>query len=1505
MRQRLPKAQGLYDPANEHENCGIGFVANIKGVKSNEIVRRGLEVLVNMTHRGAESSDNKSGDGAGILMQVPHDLFSSFGFNLPAPGKYASGLVFLPRNEKESITCVTELNNQLASEGLDLIGYRDVPVNNKVLGEIAKSNEPVIRQVFVQGNFEQDVLERKLFIARKVTENAIRTSALKQKEHFYIVSLSSKVFIYKGMLTPEQLGEYFLDLKHPAISSAIALVHSRFSTNTFPTWDLAQPFRLMAHNGEINTIKGNRLWMEAREGLLESDLFGDDLKKLFPVIEPNKSDSASLDNVLEFLFLTGRTLPHALTMLIPESWNDKNPIPQSLKAYYEYHSTIMEPWDGPASIVFSDGRYIGGTLDRNGLRPSRFVITKNDMIVMGSEVGVQTFPAEEIVMKGRLRPGKLLLVDTQLGIIIPDEEIKSQLSRLHPYENWLKENRISMDDIEVKKRVPSSIGEKFNSYLKAFGYNKEDLEQIIFPMTTSANEPVGSMGNDTPMAALSEKPQRLFSYFRQLFAQVTNPPIDPIREGLVMALTSYIGSVSKNLLIETPAQCRSIKFTTPVVNNTDLGKIKDYRREEFTHVTIPITFKTKEGGKGLKSALEKICKAAEKAVDDNNNYVILSDRNISPDEAPVPSLLATSAVHHHLVKTKKRMQIGLIIETGEAREVMHFALLLGYGASVINPYLCFASIDEMVQQGKIKLSYDEARENYIKSVNKGLLKIMSKMGISTLRSYHGAQMFEAVGISREVIDLYFTGTSSRIGGVGFDEIAREAAIFHEAAFDEMQEEGPFENFGAYAFRKNGEKHGWNPETIGLLQWATAENDYSKYKEYAQRVDNDNKTPLFLRGFLKVKFGKAIDVNEVEPVEAIMKRFVTGAMSYGSISKEAHEALALAMNSIGGRSNTGEGGEDASRFKSNARSAIKQVASGRFGVTNNYLVNADELQIKIAQGAKPGEGGQLPGYKVDKVIAHLRNSTPGITLISPPPHHDIYSIEDLAQLIFDLKCTNPSAKISVKLVSESGVGTVAAGVAKAHADLIVISGTEGGTGASPISSIKHAGLPVELGLAEVQQTLVLNNLRGRVKLQTDGQLKTGLDVIKMALMGAEEFGFATSSLVVLGCIMMRKCHLNTCPAGIATQDEELRKRFIGKYKNLINFFTFIATEVREHLASMGVKSLDEIIGRADLLETNTEVGHWKTKGLDLTSLTYFPKEGRKFPIRHTTVQKHKVDQVLDHELIRQARPAIQNKIKVWMAHPIANTDRTVGAMLSGEVSKVYGEEGLPKDTINCTFTGSAGQSFGAFLVKGVTMRLEGDSNDYLGKGLSGGKIVVVPPKGSTFKPESNIIIGNTVLYGATSGYLYVHGVAGERFAVRNSGAYAVVEGVGDHCCEYMTGGRVVVIGSTGRNFAAGMSGGIAYVLDESGRFDYFCNKGLVDLNPVHDYDDIQELQHMLSKHLLHTNSAKAREILVNWDFYLPKFIKVIPFEYKKVLQQQKLMELEQKLAETEDAPYIRE
>ncbi len=1504
MQKRFPKAIGLYDPANEHENCGIGFVANIKGSQSHDIVKRGLEVLVNMTHRGAESSDNKSGDGAGIFLQVPHEFCSSLGFELPEPGKYGTGLLFLPEEDREALLCQDELNKNLLEEGLELIGYRDVPIDSSVIGEIAKRTEPRIRQVFVKGNYEQDKLERKLYIARKVTERVIRESDLLDKEAFYIPSLSSKIIIYKGMLTPAQVGEYFLDLQNPKLKSAIALVHSRFSTNTFPSWDLAQPFRIMAHNGEINTIKGNRLWMQARESLLKSDLFGDDLKKLFPVISPNMSDSASLDNVLEFLVLTGRSLPQALSMLIPESWNDKNPIPKSLKAYYEYHSTIMEPWDGPASIVFSDGRYIGGTLDRNGLRPSRYVITKNDMIVMGSEVGVQTFAPEEIKEKGRLKPGKLLLVDTKLGIIIPDDEIKEELAHKNPFENWLKENRIRLKDIEVKQRVKSSI-DNYETYLKTFGYSREDVNTLITPMAEAGMEPVTSMGNDTPIAAMSDKPQRLFNYFRQLFAQVTNPPIDPIREGLVMALTNYIGSASKNILEYNPAHCRLIKFESPIVTNTDLGKIKDYRREEFTHVTIPMLFPVSEGGKGLERVLTEMCDAAEKAVDNEMNYIILSDRNVNAELAPVPSLLAVAAVHHHLIKKQKRMQIGIIVETGEAREVMHFALLLGYGASVINPYLAFAAIDDQVKNGKIKTEYDVARENYIKAVDKGLMKILSKMGISTLRSYHGGQIFEAAGISEELITKYFTGTSSKIGGVGLDELAKETILFHEKAFNPKVEDDLLNSTGQYAYRKYGEKHGWNPETIGLLQWSTRNGDYAKFKEYTSIVDKDNQTPLFLRGFLKLKGRQPIDINEVEPVESITKRFVTGAMSYGSISKEAHTAMALAMNEIGGRSNTGEGGEDAERFKSPARSSIKQIASGRFGVTSNYLTNADELQIKVAQGAKPGEGGQLPGFKVDKIIAKLRNSTPGITLISPPPHHDIYSIEDLAQLIYDLKCTNPTANVSVKLVSESGVGTIAAGVAKAHADLIVIAGSEGGTGASPTSSVKHAGMPVEIGLAETQQTLVMNNLRGRVKLQTDGQLKTGLDVVKMAILGAEEFGFATSALITLGCIMMRKCHLNTCPAGIATQNEELRKRFIGKYKYTVNFMQFIAQEVREYLAELGFKSLDEIVGRTDLLEQNPEVGNWKTKGIDLSKLLHFPEEGKIYPLHHTTNQKHGIDDIMDWQLIEEAQPALLNQSKVWIAKNITNLDRATGSTLSGEVSKRYGEEGLPKNTINCKFDGSAGQSFGAFLAKGVAFKLEGDANDYLGKGLSGGKIIVVPPTGSTFKPEENIIIGNTVLYGATAGNVYVRGVAGERFCVRNSGAHAVVEGVGDHCCEYMTGGRVVVIGKTGRNFAAGMSGGVAYVLNEEGNFEYFCNKGLVELSPVEDASDVQELQFLLNKHLLHTNSEKAQDILVNWNKYLPKFVKVIPFEYKKVLQEQKIKELEQKLKETEDAPHINE
>lgn len=1502
---RLQRKFGLYNPENEHDSCGIGFVAHIKGQKSHEIIQRGLEVLTNMAHRGAESADNKTGDGAGITIQVPHDFYLYHGIKIPNPGEYGTGLIFLPKKEEEAKWCKEKLLQVIIEEGLAFIEFRQVPVNNSVLGEIAISSEPSILQVFISARLEQDELERKLYIVRKKIEREVRNSNLSGKEAFYILSLSTKVLVYKGLFTPDQLAGYYPDLCDPYLKSAIALVHSRFSTNTFPTWDLAQPFRYLSHNGEINTIKGNRLWMHARESLLKSELFGEDLKKLFPVIEPGKSDSASLDNVLEFLMLTGRTIPHALSMLIPESWNDKNPIPDSLKAFYEYHSTFMEPWDGPASILLTDGRYIGGTLDRNGLRPSRYLITKNDLIVMGSETGVQTFKGEEIKEKGRLRPGKLLLVDTQLGIIIPNEEMKAELARRNPYANWLKENRLNLEEIEVQKRVSSSLGNKYPTYLKVFGYSKEDIEVIIKPMAVDGKEPVSSMGNDTPMAIFTRKPQRLFNYFRQMFAQVTNPAIDPIREGLVMALTNYIGSIQKNLLIETPGHCKLIKFKSPIITNTDLGKIKDLKHETFSHVTLQMVFNANSGGKGLESALKKLCESAEKAVDNKNNFIILSDKHISEKLAPIPSLLAVSAIHHHLISIKKRMQVGLIVETGEAREIHHFALLIGYGASIINPYTSFAILYNLVKSGKITIPYSKARQNYIKSIDKGLLKIISKMGICTLRSYFGAQIFEAVGIGKDVIEKYFKGTSSRIGGIGLDEIAKETLEDHKIAYRINNGNEQTLHKGIYAYRKDGEYHAWDPEAIGLLQWSTANNDYRKFKEFSGLSDLHTRRPVFLRGLFDFR-KNPIDISEVEPIPAIMKRFVTGAMSFGSISKEAHEALAIAMNKIGGRSNTGEGGENPKRFntgsnKGNRRSAIKQVASGRFGVNTHYLVNADEIQIKISQGAKPGEGGQLPGHKVDKVIARIRNSLPGITLISPPPHHDIYSIEDLSQLIFDLKCVNENAKISVKLVAEDGVGTIAAGVAKAHADLIVISGTEGGTGASPAGSIKHAGIPFEMGLAETHQTLVINNLRDRVKIQADGQIKTGRDIIIAGMLGAEEFGIATAGLIVLGCVMMRKCHLNTCPTGIATQDKELRKRFLGKSEYVVNYFNFLASEVREYMAQLGFRKFDELVGRSDLLFVRKDINHGKVKKLDVSSIISYPKESDINPLYNTGLQHHKIDEVIDKEIIRLSVKALKNKEKVWITKEITNTHRSIGAMLSGEITKKYGLEGLPEDTVNCNFYGSAGQSFGAFLVNGVSFRLEGDANDYLGKGLSGGKIVVVLPTSSTLKAEENIIIGNTILYGATKGQIYVNGIAGERFCVRNSGAIAVVEGVGDHGCEYMTGGRVVVLGRTGRNFAAGMSGGIAYILDINGDFSYYCNQDMVELTILTDYEDVRELQEMISTHWKHTKSTIAEKVLVNWDEYLPKFVKVLPLEYKKVLNEIKLREVNLKLRRADYDP----
>jgi glutamate synthase (NADPH) large chain len=1500
MKTERPKQQGLYRQEFEHANCGIGFVAHLKGKKSHSIIKQGLDILTNMTHRGAEGADSKTGDGAGVLIQVPRDFYLIQGYSLPPEGQFGTGLIFFPQDSTDASKCQEILVNIIKEEGVNLIGFREVPRNNSVIGEISRAAEPEIVQILLGADVPQADLEVKLYIIRKRTEIAIRNSGIKQKNFFYIPSLSTKVLVYKGMLTSIQLGEYFLDLNDERLQSAIALVHSRFSTNTFPSWDLAQPFRMLGHNGEINTIKGNRFWMEARESILKSDKLGD-LTRLYPIIEPDKSDSASLDNVLEFLIMSGKSLPYAMSVLIPESINDKNPISPELKAFYKYHSTFLEPWDGPASLIFSDGRYIGGMLDRNGLRPSRYVITTNDLIVMGSEAGVQTFAPGEIREKGRLKPGKMLLVDTEAGKIFYDKELKAELAAEYPYGQWIQQNMVKLEKIETGHQETTDMGEEYNKYITSFNYSLEDTDRIIKEMAATGKEPIGSMGNDVPVAVLSKKPYRLFNYFKQLFAQVTNPPIDPIREELVMTLSGYLGSLQQNLLETSPDHVKMVRFRNPVISNTYFQVVKNLRYKGFSAANLALHFDAAKGAEGLRTAVEQLCRDAEKAVDEGKNYIILSDRGISENAAPIPSLMAVSAVHHHLIKTRKRMQIDIVVESAEPREVMHFALLFGYGASIINPYMSLAVIDKLIKDKAIQLDYQKAEENYVNAVNKGILKIMSKMGISTLRSYRSAQIFEAVGIHPDVINKYFAGTVSRIGGIGMEEIAEEVLIPHRKAFTpEVQPEILTE--GVYSYRKYGEHHAWNPESISLLQWSTSTADYKKFKEYTARVNADTASPGFIRGLLRIKTNP-IPIEEVEPVEKIMKRFVTGAMSYGSISREAHETLAIAMNRIGGRSNTGEGGEDPERFKplengDSVRSAIKQVASGRFGVTTEYLVNADELQIKIAQGAKPGEGGQLPGHKVDKIIAKTRYAIPGITLISPPPHHDIYSIEDLSQLIFDLKNVNPKAKVSVKLVSESGVGTIAAGVTKAGADLITISGYEGGTGASPSSSIKHAGLPLEIGLAETQQTLVMNNLRKKVIVQADGQLKSGRDIIIASLLGAEEFGFSTSALIVLGCVMMRKCHLNTCPVGVATQNPELRKRFRGKADNLVTFFTFMAQEVREQLAELGFRKMDDIIGRFDLLERNPEVNHWKIKNLDLSALLTMPSEASENAMHCCDVQDQKTDHILDRELIIEAEKAITDLWPVVIVRPIHNTDRTTGAMLSGKIAMLYGSKGLPDGTIKCRLRGSAGQSFGAFLSPGVELFLEGDSNDYLGKGLSGGRIIVVPPEGSTFEPDKNIIIGNTVLYGATRGEIYISGVAGERFGVRNSGANAVVEGVGNHCCEYMTGGRVVVLGTTGSNFAAGMSGGIAYVFNENGDFDFYCNMGMVELSLVEDYGDVNELTELIKRHHQFTGSRKAKMILDDLYKYIPMFIKVIPYDFKKVLQEQKLEEIRKKIADVE-------
>ncbi len=1500
MQDLLSATQnGLYDPTYEHDACGVGLVLNIKGAKSHAIVENGLRVLENMMHRGAENADNKTGDGAGIMLQIPHEFILLHGIPVPEKGHYGAGLVFLPKTEAEQEKCMQIINHYAAKEDLRILAVRDVPVNSDILGEMALVNEPAIKQIFVVGEegLPTDVLEHKLYLLRMKIEKEIfdsQTLSFATKKAFYIPSLSSKRIIYKGMLTSNQLRHYFPDLLHPHLTSAIALVHSRFSTNTFPTWDLAQPFRLVGHNGEINTIKGNRLWMEARESVLKSDLLGN-IKDLWPIVQPYMSDSASFDNVLEFLVMSGKSLPHALAMMIPESWNDKNPISGDLKAFYEYHSLFMEPWDGPATILFSDGRYAGGLLDRNGLRPARYLITHNDMMVVASETGVLPIEPSEIKERGRLRPGKMLMVDTEEGTIQYDAELKETLAKAYPYRQWLSKNRISLDDVSSGRTIKYSV-DNYTKLLKAFGYYKEDIEKILTPMAAEGKEPTASMGNDTPLAVLSNKPQRLFTYFRQLFAQVTNPPIDPIREELVMSLAGYIGSLHKNILEPMPEHTKMVGLSNPFLSNRELDLLVNLSYKGFKAEVIPMLFDPKKGAKGLDDAIETLCQKAENAVDNGSNYIVISDRGVDKDNVAIPSLLAVSAVHHYLIERRKRMQIDIVVESAEPREVMHFALLFGYGANAVNPYLALAVIEDVVKRGDIQLDFHTAMKNYVKAINKGLLKTMSKMGISTLKSYIGAQMFEAIGISSSIIDKYFKGTISKIEGIDLGDLASDTIEAFYEAFEQDFDNPALISQGIYAWRRNGEYHAWNPETIRKLQMATRLGSYEKFKDYTDGIDFKTEK-VFLRDFLWFKPSKnPIDIAEVEPVSAITKRFVTGAMSFGSISREAHEAMAIAMNSIGGRSNTGEGGELAERFQTNARSSIKQVASGRFGVTTEYLVNADELQIKIAQGAKPGEGGQLPGFKVDKIIALTRHSIPGISLISPPPHHDIYSIEDLAQLIFDLKNVNPQAEISVKLVAESGVGTVAAGVAKAKADRILISGCEGGTGASPASSIKHAGLPLEIGLAEVQQTLVLNGLRGQIILQTDGQLKTGRDIIVAAMMGAEEFGFATSALIVLGCIMMRKCHLNTCPVGVATQNEELRKKFLGRSEYLVNYFNFLAEEVREHLASLGFTSLEQVIGRADLLKYIKSDNSSKIEKLDLSRLIYFPNQGES--IRHTKDQDHKISDVMDVELIATARPAIDKGLAVEMSRVIKNTDRTVGGMLSGVIAKKYGNDGLPTDTIQCKFTGSAGQSFGGFLAHGVTFRLEGDANDYVGKGLSGGKIIIVPPSVSTYKPEENIIAGNTLLYGATAGEVYISGRVGERFCVRNSGAVAVVEGAGDHCCEYMTGGRTVILGTTGRNFAAGMSGGVAYVYNIKGDFDYYCNMQMVELSLIEDSYDAKELRQLISNHYTYTDSPRAKYILDNWATEVDKFIKVMPIEYKKVLQDEKLEAIKRKIAEVE-------
>jgi glutamate synthase (NADPH/NADH) large chain len=1502
-------AAGLYDPQHEHDACGVGFVVDMKGRASHEIVNKALTVLKNLQHRGACGCEVNTGDGAGILLQMPDRFLRKVApAPLPPAGEYGVGLIFLPREAGDRDQIQQIFADIIAEEGQRLIGWRDVPTDDGPVGPSAVEVEPVFRQVFI-GRGEvpgvqevrrvqevQDarvVFERKLYVIRRRLEQAVDRLPLPapSKKLFYPVSLSCNTLIYKGMLTASQIETMFPDLIDPDVQSALALVHQRFSTNTFPSWPLAHPYRIIAHNGEINTLTGNINWMRAREGLLKSAAFGEDLGKILPVIREGGSDTATFDNVLEFLVMTGRSLPHALLMMIPEPWANNGDMSAELKAFYEYHSSLMEPWDGPASIAFSDGTVIGAVLDRNGLRPSRYYVTKDDLVVMASEVGVLDIPPEDIVLKERLHPGRIFLVDTARGRIVSDEEVKRELATAHPYREWLS-HLIDIEDLDPAPYLPPPSHETVTRRQQLFGYTHEDLRLLLAPMAQQGEEPIGSMGTDTSLAALSDRPRLLYDYFKQSFAQVTNPPLDAIREELVTSMESTIGPEG-NLLDPRPESCRQIKIKYPIIDNDQLAKLRHVYDPGFRTIRIPMLFDVREGGDSLERAMDHLNRRASDAVEAGYTILILSDRDADRERAPIPSLLATSGVHHHLVRQGARTRCALVVETGEAREVHHCALLLGYGAGAVNPYLAFETLDDMVRQRSLAgISHEQALKNYVKALNKGILKVMSKMGISTLQSYCGAQVFEAVGLDRPIVDQYFTRTASRVGGVGIDVIAQEVSLRHQRAFPARPVlEHDLEWGGEYQWRRDGEYHLFNPDTVFKLQHATSSGQYPIFKEYTRLVDDQNTKLATLRGLLEFQNApEPLPIEEVEPIDSIVKRFATGAMSYGSISQEAHETLAIAMNRLGGKSNTGEGGEDPARYPRDPngdwrRSAVKQVASARFGVTSEYLVNATDLQIKMAQGAKPGEGGQLPGHKVYPWIAKVRYATPGVGLISPPPHHDIYSIEDLAQLIHDLKNSNPEARIHVKLVALAGVGTVAAGVAKAHADVVLISGHDGGTGASPLTSIKHGGVPWELGLAETQQVLMMNKLRDRIVVQVDGQLKTGRDVVVAALMGAEEFGFATAPLVVSGCIMMRVCHLNTCPVGVATQDPELRKNFTGKAEFVVNFFQFIAQEVREYMAALGFRTLDEMIGRVDKLNVRKAVDHWKARGLDFSAILYVPPADPAAPRRQVRAQDHGLEEALDNEIIARASDALEHKTPVSISLPIRNVNRTVGTMLGYQVTKRYGSAGLPDNTIRLHFTGSAGQSFGAFVPRGITLTLEGDSNDYMGKGLSGGTIIVYPPKQARFVPEENIIIGNVALYGATSGEAYFRGLAGERFAVRNSGALAVVEGVGDHGCEYMTGGRVIVLGPTGRNFAAGMSGGIAYVLDPGGRFERRCNRQMVDLGPIEHLEEIELVQRAIREHVRYTGSEAGARVLADWETALRAFVRIMPRDFQRVLQAQ--------------------